>query len=116
VSAAFHTPLVESAGAYLRGALEVVHWRLPSIPVVANLTAEPYSDPETIPSILERQLSSPVRWADGVRKLSELGCDSFLEVGPKRALTGMMRELAPGALAAAVGTPQAVAEVAVPVH
>jgi [acyl-carrier-protein] S-malonyltransferase len=116
VSAAFHTPLVESAGSFLRGALEVVHWQLPAIPVIANLTAEPYSDPETIAITLERQLSSPVRWADGVRKLSELGCDAFLEVGPKRALTGMMRELAPSAFAAAVGTPQAVAEVALPVH
>jgi len=116
VSAAFHTPLVESAGSFLRGALEVVPWTLPPVPVVANLTAEPYSDPETIAITLEKQLSSPVRWADGVRKLSELGCEAFLEVGPKRALTGMMRELAPGAFAAAVGTPQAVAEVAVPVH
>src|ERR1700737_4197604 len=69
VSAAFHTPLVESAGSFLRGALEVVHWKLPPIPVVANLTAEPYSDPETIPVALERQLSSPVRWGDGVHKL-----------------------------------------------
>ena len=116
VSAAFHTPLVESAGSFLRGALEVVPWTLPQIPVVANLTAEPYSDPDTIAITLERQLSSPVRWGDGVRKLTELGCDTFLEVGPKRALTGMMRELAPAAFAAAVGTPQAVAEVAVPVH
>ena len=116
VSAAFHTPLVESAGSFLRGALEVVPWRLPPIPVVANLTAEPYSDAETIAITLEKQLSSPVRWAEGVRRLSDLGCDAFLEVGPKRALTGMMRELAPGAFAAAVGTPQAVSEVAVPVH
>jgi [acyl-carrier-protein] S-malonyltransferase len=116
VSAAFHTPLVESAGSFLRGALEVVPWRLPPIPVVANLTAEPYSDPETVAITLERQLSSPVRWGDGVRKLSQLGCDAFLEVGPKRALTGMMKELAPQAFAATVGTPQAVSEVAVPVH
>ena len=116
VSAAFHTPLVESAGAFLRGALEVVRWQLPAIPVVANLTAEPYSDRDTIATALERQLSSPVRWGDGVRKLTELGCDAFLELGPKRALTGMMKELAPSAFAAAVGTPQAVSEVAVPVH
>jgi [acyl-carrier-protein] S-malonyltransferase len=116
VSAAFHTPLVESAGSFLRGALEVVPWRLPAIPVVANLTAEPYSDPETVATMLERQLSSPVLWGDGVLRLAGLGCDAFLEVGPKRALTGMMRELAPQAFAATVGTPQAVSEVAVPVH
>lgn len=110
VAAAFHTPLVSAAGDYLRGALEVVDWHPPRVPVVANLTAEPYSDSNTIPTALERQLSSPVRWADGVRKLAALGCDGFIEVGPKRALTGMMKELVPGVFVGAVGTPQAVAE------
>ncbi len=114
VAAAFHTPLVASAGDYLRGALEVIDWRLPRVPVVANLTAEPYRDAQAIPTALERQLSSPVRWGDGVRRLAELGCDAFLEVGPKRALTGMMRELAPDAFAAAVGTPAAVADLNLP--
>jgi len=114
VAAAFHTPLVASAGDYLRGALSVIEWRLPAVPVVANLTAEPYSDPSAIPMSLESQLSSPVRWADGVRKLAELGCDTFIEVGPKRALTGMMKELVPGAFAAVVGTPQAVEDLRLP--
>jgi len=49
-----------------------------------------------------------VRWADCVRRLRELGCDRFVEVGPKRALTGMMRELAPDAAAQAVSSPEAV--------
>jgi [acyl-carrier-protein] S-malonyltransferase len=57
--------------------------------------------------VLERQLSAPVRWAECVRRLRELGCDRFVEVGPKRALTGMMRELAPDAGANAVSTPEA---------
>lgn len=114
VAAAFHTPLVGSAGDYLRGALDAIEWRLPEIPVVANLTGEPYRDASTIATALERQLSSPVRWADDVRKLVELGCDAFLEVGPRRALTGMMKELAPDALAVAVGTPQAVADLDLP--
>ncbi len=114
VSAAFHTVLVESAGSFLRGALEMIDWQAPRIPVVANLTAEPYGEPETIPVGLERQLSSPVRWADGVRALTGLGCNAFIEVGPRRALTGMMKELAPGALAAAVASPSAVEELAVP--
>lgn len=114
VAAAFHTRLVASAGDHLRGALAVIDWRLPRVPVVANLTAEPYFDASAIPMALERQLSSPVRWAEGVRRLSKLGCDAFLELGPRRALTGMMRELAPGAFAAAVGTPQAVAELELP--
>jgi [acyl-carrier-protein] S-malonyltransferase len=108
VAAAFHTPLMEPAGGVLRSALDAATWCTPAVPVVANLTAEAYVDGQAIPASLERQLSSPVRWADCVRRLSELGCDAFVEVGPKRALTGMLRELAPGAGAQAIGTPGAV--------
>jgi [acyl-carrier-protein] S-malonyltransferase len=108
VAAAFHTPLMEPAGEVLRGALDAAAWRRPTVPVVANLTAEPYTDAVGIPDSLERQLSSPVRWGDCVRRLVELGCDRFVELGPKRALTGMMRELAPGSVAHRVGSPDAV--------
>jgi [acyl-carrier-protein] S-malonyltransferase len=108
VAAAFHTPLMEPAGAVLRRALAAAAWRLPSLPVVANLTAEPYRDLADIPAGLERQLSSPVRWMDCIHRLGELGCETFYEVGPRKALTGMMRELAPGATAIAVSSPEAV--------
>jgi [acyl-carrier-protein] S-malonyltransferase len=108
VAAAFHTPLMEPAGEALRGALQAVPWRAPAIPVVANLSARPYREAAEIPPVLERQLSSPVRWGDCVRRLAELGCDRFVEVGPKRALTGMIRELAPGASAHSVSTPESI--------
>jgi [acyl-carrier-protein] S-malonyltransferase len=108
VAAAFHTPVVAPAGEALRGALRAVAWRPPRVPVVANLTAEPYRGAEEIPEVLERQLSAPVRWADCVRRLAELGCRHFVEVGPRRALTGMMRELVPAAGAHSVATPEAV--------
>jgi [acyl-carrier-protein] S-malonyltransferase len=108
VAAAFHTPLMEPAGAALHQALAAAGWRSPSLQVVANLTAEPYTDAAGIPASLERQLSSPVRWADSVRRLGELGCETFYELGPKKALTGMMRELAPDAHAIAVSSPEAV--------
>src|SRR5215831_8364887 len=107
VAAAFHTPLMEPAGGVLRGALDGVAWRAPSVPVVANLSAEPYRDASAIPAALERQLSAPVRWEDGVRRLAALGCDCFVEVGPKRVLTGMMRELIPQAAAYSVATLEA---------
>ncbi len=110
VAAAFHTPLMEPAGGVLRSALDAVTWRTPAVPVVANLSAEPYRAVEAIPAGLERQLSSPVRWAGCVRQLVSMGCDCFVEVGPRRTLTGMMRELAPAAGAHAVSTPEAVRE------
>lgn len=114
VSAAFHTPLMEPAAARLRSSLDAVEWRAPAVPVVANLTAAEYRDAGRIPSTLEAQLRSPVRWADCVARLSELGCDSFLEVGPKRALSGMMRELVPGAFTGTVGSPEAADQLQLP--
>src|SRR5256885_643585 len=83
--AASHAPLVEPAGAALRSTLEGVDWRAPDVPVVATLTAQPYAGAGSIPGVLERQLSSPVRWADCVRRLRALGCERFVEVGPRRA-------------------------------
>jgi [acyl-carrier-protein] S-malonyltransferase len=113
VSAPFHTPLMAPAAQRLRAALDRIEWCAPRIPVMANLTGREHQGGDRIPHVLEMQLRSPVRWAECVRTLVELGCDMFLEVGPKRALTGMMRELAPGATAIAVGTPSASAELSI---
>jgi [acyl-carrier-protein] S-malonyltransferase len=114
VSAAFHTPLMAPAAERLRAALDRIEWRSPRMPVMANLTGRPHQGGDRIPQVMEMQLRSPVRWAACVRGLVEVGCDMFIEVGPKRALTGMMRELAPGAIAIAVGTPAACLELAIP--
>jgi [acyl-carrier-protein] S-malonyltransferase len=108
VSAAFHTPLMTPAAERLRAALDRIEWRAPRIPVMANLTGRPHDGGDRIPQVMEMQLRSPVLWAACVHTLAEMECDTFLEVGPKRALTGMMRELAPTATAVAVGTPDAV--------
>jgi len=113
VSAAFHTPLMAPAAQRLRAALDRIEWRAPRIPVMANLTGREHQGGDRIPHVMEMQLRSPVQWARCVAALAEAGCDTFIEVGPKRALTGMMRELAPGKTAAAVGSPTAVAELAI---
>jgi [acyl-carrier-protein] S-malonyltransferase len=115
VSAAFHTPLMAPAAERLRAALERIEWRAPRLPVMANLTGRPHSGGDRIPHVMEMQLRSPVRWAACVNGLVELGCDTFIEVGPKRALTGMMRELAPGRNATSVASLPAVQELAIPV-
>src|SRR5213079_3442139 len=113
VSAAFHTPLMAPAAERLRAALDRIEWRAPRIPVMANLTGRPHQGGDRIPQVMEMQLRSPVRWAACVASLVEVGCDTFVEVGPKRALTGMMRELAPSKTAAAVGTPAALRELSI---
>ena len=113
VSAAFHTPLMAPAAERLRAALDRIEWRAPRVPVMANLTGRPHQAGDRIPHVMEMQLRSPVRWAACVQALVDAGCDTFVEVGPKRALTGMMRELAPGLKALAVGTPAAISEIPV---
>lgn len=113
VSAAFHTPLMAPAAERLREALDRVEWREPRIPVMANLTGRQHQSGDRIPHVMEMQLRSPVRWSACVASLVEMGCDTFLEVGPKRALTGMMRELAPGRTALAVATPTGITDLAI---
>src|SRR5438067_8763457 len=114
VSAAFHTPLMAPAAERLRAALDRVEWRTPRIPVMANLTGRPHQGGDRIPHVMEMQLRSPVRWAACIESLIENGCDTFIEVGPKRALTGMMRELAPDRTAVAVAAPVAIQELSLP--
>ena len=110
VSAAFHTPLMAPAAERLRTALDRIEWRTPRLPVMANLTGRPHQQGDRIPHVMEMQLRSPVRWAACIQSLVELGCDTFVEVGPKRALTGMMKELAPGRKAIAVSSAAAVSD------
>ena len=113
VSAAFHTPLMAPAAERLRAALDRIEWRSPRVPVMANLTGRQHQGGDRIPHVMEMQLRSPVRWSACIASLVEIGCDTFLEVGPRRALTGMMRELAAGKTALAVGTPAAVQELSI---
>src|SRR5437762_2130496 len=110
VSAAFHTPLMAPAAERLRKALDRIEWRTPRIPVMANLTGRAHQQGDRIPHVMEMQLRSPVRWAACIQSLVELGCDTFVEVGPKRALTGMMKELAPGRKAIAVSSAAAISD------
>lgn len=110
VSAAFHSPFMQPAAARLRAALEALPWRQPEAAVISNVDARPHTEASTIPERLERQLYSPVLWAGCVGRLLDMGCEAFLELGPKRTLAGMMRELAPSAQALSAGSPAAIAE------
>jgi [acyl-carrier-protein] S-malonyltransferase len=110
VSAAFHTPFVAPAADRLREVVGHLAWTDTTLPVAANLTGAPYPRGANFAQVLEQQLKSPVRWSECVRSLLELGVTDFVEVGPGRALRGMMKELAPGSGAHPAGTPEAISE------
>lgn len=93
VSAPFHTRMLAPAAGRLAEVLAGVPIRPARIPVVANVTAEPVQDPEEIRTLLIRQVASPVRWEQSVRRMIADGVDTFVEVGPGRALSGFIKRI-----------------------
>ncbi len=94
VSAPFHTKYMRGASEKLREFLENVEIALPKVPVVSNVTAEPYPlDVEGIRKYIVIQAVSPVRWEQSMKNIIELGIEDFYEVGPGKVLTGMMKRI-----------------------
>ncbi|MDP3501667.1 MAG: PfaD family polyunsaturated fatty acid/polyketide biosynthesis protein [Myxococcales bacterium] len=94
VGAAFHSPLVSGAATEFEKSLSSMEFGAASIPVVANTTAEPYpADATAARSLLANQLARPVKFDGVIEKLHSLGARTFLEVGPKAALTGMVKAI-----------------------
>lgn len=110
VSGAFHSPLMAPAEDGLRAHLDGVEFGTPAFPVVSNVTAAPVSDPSEAKLLLVRQLTSTVRWTDSVRTMLQLGVTRFLEVGPGKVLTGMLKRIdrAAEGRGAPLGTPEAI--------
>jgi [acyl-carrier-protein] S-malonyltransferase len=95
VSGPFHSPLMAEVGRSLAEAFGDATWRDARPPVVSNVTAQPVSEAAEIRALLARQVSSPVEWVRSVRGMVADGVDTFVELGPGSALSGMVRRIAP---------------------
>jgi len=95
VSGAFHSPLMKMAEEKLAASLKATAFSGVQIPVVCNVTAEAVTDPETIRSLLEKQLTSPVLWYQSMKYLADTGVDSVVEVGPGKVLCGLLKRMDP---------------------
>ncbi len=104
VSGAFHSPLMEDAAHEFGRLAAEAPIRDAEIPVIANATAEPVREAASIRQVMARQLTSSVLWAASVRRMAADGIDTFLEVGPGKVLTGLIRRTIPDAHAVPVGT------------
>ncbi len=94
VSHAFHTRMVAHASEPLRQALDRYEISPPALPLVSNVTGEFYpADPGAIKDLLERQIASPVQWVKGLETLYDAGVRTFVEVGPKKALKGLVDDV-----------------------
>ncbi len=93
VSAPFHSALMMPAQEKLQKDLEATHFSDPHVPVVTNVDADTIKNGAEARSALIRQVTMPVRWEESMRMLFEEGVTTFIEVGPGRVLTGLMRQI-----------------------
>ena len=105
VSAPFHCALMQPAADAMRDALAGAAISAPRVPVVANVTAEPTRDPETIRRLLVEQVTGAVRWRECVAYVASHGATKFVECGSGKVLAGLLKRIAPQALGISVGAP-----------
>jgi [acyl-carrier-protein] S-malonyltransferase len=103
VSAPFHCPLMQPAAEAMRDALSYVVVEAPAVPVFANVTAQPETDPDTIRNQLVEQVTGMVRWRESVANMFDTGVHEFVEVGGK-VLGAMVKRIAPDAKVTSVVT------------
>jgi len=95
VSGAWHSPLMAAASPDFAAFLETIQFQAPQIPIYLNATAAPETDPARLRRAMGGQLTSPVRWAELISNLKAAGVDTWVEVGPKNVLKGLVRKILP---------------------
>jgi len=113
VSIAAHSALMAPEVPGYAEAVAATPIRAPLVPVVSNITAAPLADDDAIRVELPAQLTSPVRWTESVRYLLERGVTTFVELGSKDVLTGLLKRIDATAVGVAIGAPEAVRALAV---
>ena len=93
VSGPFHSQMLIGAGERLKKDLEKVQMNELSVPYVANLTADYVTSPENVRELLEKQISSPVKWQQSVEKMLAEGVDTFVEIGPGKTLSSFVKKI-----------------------
>lgn len=93
VSGPFHSSLMKPASTELRAVLDGLEMKDAAIPVVANVSADVMSSAAEIKEKLIEQLYSPVLWEDSVQKMIDLGVDTFIEIGPGKVLSGLIKKI-----------------------
>jgi [acyl-carrier-protein] S-malonyltransferase len=93
VSAPFHCALMKPAQEQLEPDLEKLVFNEPAAPVVTNVDARVTTAPDELRDALVRQVSAPVRWVESMQLLMRQGVDTFIEAGPGKVLTGLMRQI-----------------------
>ena len=91
VSAPFHCSLMKPAAEKMVNKIKNINFKKPSFKVVSNVTASEESDPENIKELLVKQIFSTVRWRESIININKAGSINFIEIGPGKVLTGMVK-------------------------
>ena len=95
VSGAWHSPLMEEATRDFAAYMAKLDFRAPRLPLYLNATAATETDPGVLRAAMGAQLTSPVRWSELILNVKAAGADTWVEVGPKNVLTGLVRKILP---------------------
>jgi [acyl-carrier-protein] S-malonyltransferase len=98
VSGAFHSPLMAKAAEVFAAAWQKIPLRPLRRPQVFNADAQVHQDPAEVRRLMVGQLTGPVRWTQSIQRLQQLGADTYIEVGPRRTLTGLVKKILPVAV------------------
>lgn len=93
VSGAFHTPLMQPAVEGLREIIATISFNDPLIPIIANTTAQPITNAELVKEELLRQLCHSVQWQGTIEYMIDNGVSTFIEIGPGRVLSGLVKRI-----------------------
>ena len=110
VSAPFHCALMAPAADVMADALAEISMAPLPVPLVANITAQPVTDPAEIRPLLVEQVTGMVRWRECVLTMKELGVDTMVEIGAGKVLSGLGRRIDADLGAMSVGTPETIEE------
>ncbi len=93
VSSPFHCPLMSSATIEMKQKIIDTSFKYPKLDIVSNVTANPMNKPEEIKKLLIEQIEKPVRWRESVSKMISFNVDHFIEIGPGKVLSGLVKRI-----------------------
>ncbi len=97
VSGPFHSSLMKPASEEFQNELGKINVESCTYPLISNVTAKQITEATEIKELLVQQLFSPVKWNQSIKELVELGVDTFVEIGPGKVLTGLVKAISPSA-------------------
>jgi [acyl-carrier-protein] S-malonyltransferase len=96
VSAPFHCSLMKPASTKMKSKIDNINFQQPEFEIISNVTSLPINNPEDIKNLLIQQIYSKVRWRESVLFMSNKKVNNFIEIGPGKVLTGLVKRILPG--------------------